>query len=131
MSFKDRWKRLQESAARNNPLASFGTLIVTPVYVQEPMVGRYPREGARATLETGAGESSRITATRVATGAVLAGPVGAIIGAMAKKDTTKIHVIVELADGTVLMTEGPRKQMKKAVALVNEINKGSHAAETD
>lgn len=42
---------------------------------------------------------SRITATRVAAGAVIAGPVGALVGALARKDTTKTRLWLQAPDG--------------------------------
>ncbi|MBM4574847.1 hypothetical protein GS896_27705 [Rhodococcus hoagii] len=49
----------------------------------------YPVAGSVTTFENGAAASSRISATRVAAGAVVLGPLGALLGGMAKKDTSR------------------------------------------
>ena len=46
------------------------------------------------------GQRQRMTATRIGAGALLAGPVGAIIGGMAKKDLSKSWVIITTPAGT-------------------------------
>lgn len=62
-------------------------------------------KGARATVEAGAAARSRMTATRVIGGAAILGPLGAILGGLAKKDESKVFLIVEMQDGTVFTEE--------------------------
>lgn len=80
-------------------------------------------KGATAELENGANIGSRITATRVVTGAVLFGPVGAIIGGMAKKDRNKLYITVTYANGDAGVIEAKAKDEAKARQFVQAINK--------
>lgn len=48
----------------------------------------FPVDGHTVRLDTQVVTGARTTATRVAAGAVLAGPVGAVVGAVAKKGTS-------------------------------------------
>jgi len=74
----------------------------------------FPIEGATARVESAGIARSRITATRVTGGAVLGFGVGAIIGALARKDTSTICLTVELADGTVIVEECPVSRERAA-----------------
>src|SRR5690606_11945758 len=69
--------------------------------------GRFPVAGAHVIVDHGANIGSRISGTRVAAGAVLLGPVGAILGGMAKKDRSKIYIVATLSDGTVVSSDAP------------------------
>lgn len=61
-------------------------------------------------------DGQRVTATRVAAGAVLAGPVGALVGGMAKKGTGSGWLIVRTPDGEL------REQVKGSrVAKAREL----------
>lgn len=83
---------------------------------------RVPLAGAVARFESGPPLDSRRTATRVATGAVLLGPVGAVLGGMAKKDASKLHIVVEAPNGTVHSDETHVRCEKQARRLVENIN---------
>ena len=83
---------------------------------------KWSLKGATATLENGANVGSRITATRVVTGAVLFGPVGAIIGGMAKKDRNKLYVTVTYSNGDQGVIEAKAKDEAKARQFVQAIN---------
>jgi len=73
---------------------------------------------ARCTVEmVEGGKPSRMTATRIGAGALLAGPVGAIIGGMAKKDRSKTWLIVTHPGGA-FQEEVSGKDKPKAVAFV-------------
>ena len=74
-------------------------------------------------MEYGANIGSRITATRVVTGAVLFGPVGAIIGGMAKKDRNKLYITITYANGDIGVVEAKAKDEAKARQFVQAINK--------
>lgn len=67
----------------------------------EVMAGskKYPAKDCHAEIIEG-GQRQRMTATRVGTGALLFGPVGAIIGGMSKKDISQNWMIVATPDGT-------------------------------
>lgn len=79
-------------------------------------------KGANAYIENGANIGSRITATRVAAGLVLAGPIGGIIGGMAKKDRNKIYVLIETTNNEVVSIEAKAKDETKARAFINKVN---------
>ncbi|WP_328711062.1 DUF2510 domain-containing protein [Nocardia salmonicida] len=74
----------------------------------------FPIEGATATVESAGIARSRITATRVIGGGAMLGGVGAIIGALARKDKSSIFLTVELADGTVIVEECPVSRERAA-----------------
>ena len=97
-----------------NQVAADGTLIIGGE--------KNTAKGANAYFENGANVGSRVTATRVVAGAVLLGPLGAVLGGIAKKDRNKLYVIVECADGTVLSTDLPAKDETKVREFVNKIN---------
>lgn len=59
------------------------------------------------------GERQRMTVTRIGAGALLAGPVGALIGGMAKKDLSKTFALMSTPDG-VRRLEATGKEAQKA-----------------
>lgn len=82
-----------------------------------------PVAGATAAFESGA-DKSRPTLTRIGAGAIVAGPVGAVLGGMFKKDTSKCYVTVIFDDGDTVIIEGPASdeaKMRKFAADVNRI----------
>lgn len=62
----------------------------------------WPASDCEVIIDTGANVSARVTATRVATGAMLAGTTGALIGSIAKKDRSMIYMTVITPDSTFL-----------------------------
>lgn len=80
-----------------------------------------PVAGARATIDAGQ-LGSRMTATRVVGGAVLFGPVGALLGGLAKKKTGDAFLNIELADGRFIIEHVKRKDLKEANRFVKEVN---------
>ncbi len=85
----------------------------------------YPVAGATAHFESGAAARQRMTATRVGAGLLIAGPIGAIIGGMAKKDESKMFIIIELADGNALSVEARAKDEGKIRKFVDAVNQAS------
>jgi len=81
-----------------------------------------PVAGAVAEYEPGSAVGGRTTLTRVAAGAVIAGPVGAIVGGMFKKDMSKGYVAVTFPDGAVVALEGPLRDEPKMRAFVEKVN---------
>lgn len=68
---------------------------------------------ARATVETSGTVTSRATMTRMVTGAIIAGPVGAIIGYGAKKkvDDRVIFVLIQDTEGSqILLSSGKENE---------------------
>ncbi|ANS29390.1 hypothetical protein R1CP_23610 [Rhodococcus opacus] len=82
----------------------------------------FPIAGAKATIESAGIAQSRMTATRVIGGAALFGGTGAVIGAVGRKDKSKIFLTIELADGTVLVEEFPVKKEGDARRFVAQFN---------
>src|SRR5690606_2004281 len=80
-----------------------------------------PVAGAHAEI-VDAFDGSRMTASRVVGGAVLLGPVGAVIGALARKDTSAVVVAVTFADGHVAYAQVPRKRNIEARKFVDLVN---------
>jgi hypothetical protein len=58
----------------------------------------WPASECDIVIDTGANVGSRVTATRVAAGALLAGPAGALIGSIAKKDRSTIYLTLITPD---------------------------------
>lgn len=85
--------------------------------------------GAAADFESGA-DQKRTTLTRVAVGAIIAGPAGAIVGGMFKKDKSRVYVTVAFPDGEVAIVDGPAKDEKKLREFTLIVNRaGRHYAE--
>ena len=83
---------------------------------------KYPLTGATATIEASLTQGSHTTAGRVIAGTLLAGPIGPIVGAVAKKSDAHLYVTVTLTDGTQVQGTFPAKQEAKARELVDNIN---------
>lgn len=84
----------------------------------------------RATVEAGGNIDRRTSATRVATGAILTGGVGAIIGAIAKKkvDKRELYLVVE-ADEWAELVELKPKHGAQARELAQAINLAARASQ--
>ena len=100
---------------------TFGDITITGEGVLTYKGHEFPTHGARATVDQG-GVKQKVGAGRVVGGAVLAGPVGAVIGGMAKKSKGDISLEVQLADGRVLVATGPVKSLEKAQDVASRIN---------
>lgn len=84
--------------------------------------------GAVAEFESGA-QQKNTTVTRVAAGAIIAGPVGAIVGGLFKKDKSRAYVTVMFPDGQVAIIDGPIKDEKQLRSYAQIINAaGRHYA---
>lgn len=77
--------------------------------------------GAVAEFESGT-ENSSATVTRVVAGAIIAGPVGAIVGGLFKKQKGRVYVYVTFADGDVVIIDGPVKDESKLRDFTLKIN---------
>ena len=78
--------------------------------------------GADAEFESGASVGGRTTLGRVAAGAIVAGPIGAIVGGMFKKDRAKVYVTTTFADGEVVILEGPAKDESQIRDFASKVN---------
>lgn len=81
-----------------------------------------PIAGASAEYEPGSAVEGRTTLTRVGLGAIIAGPAGAIVGGMFKKDRAKGYVSITFADGEVAVIEGALKDEPKLRKITQQIN---------
>lgn len=107
--------------------ARYGGHVATgDVYIYTPTSGQATAHktlsGATATFETGA-DRSRPTLTRIGAGAIIAGPVGAVVGGLFKKDTSKGYVTVVFADGDTAILEGPSKDEPKMRQFAADVNR--------
>ena len=80
--------------------------------------------GATAVFEHGA-DQKRVTITRVGAGALLFGPVGAIVGGMLRKDTTKVYVIVTFADEQQAIIDVPARMEREAREFTARLNEAA------
>lgn len=123
-----------ESMLIGAPFAGLGAKDASPVsyaghranateYAGKGLLGvRKPIAGALAYFESGA-EKRRSTVTRIGSGAVLAGPLGAVGGALLRKDTSKCYVTVVFSDGDSLVIEGPVKDERKMRLFAAGVNR--------
>lgn len=114
--------QVQKARSKEFPAAvQFGTMMLLDGVVY---YGGYalPASGSTASIDAGAAGQSQVGAGRVIGGALLAGPVGALVGAAAKKNTGSIYVTVQSEDGQSIVAAGPSKESGAAMALVNAIN---------
>lgn len=86
----------------------------------------WPVSQCEAHVETGAAVSSRVTATRVVAGALTFGTGGALIGAIAKKDRSKVYLNIITPD-EVILKEVRGLDEKKAREFANKVNKAAAA----
>lgn len=78
-----------------------------------------------ATAEATLGSPGRrSTLTRMGAGALIAGPAGFIVGAVARKDTSKCFVTIEAPSGFVVV-EGRAKDYADAAAFADAVNRAS------
>lgn len=85
---------------------------------------KLPIAGATAEYDSGA-EKKRTTGTRVITGTVLFGPVGAVAGGLLKKNKSKCYVTITFADGNTVIIESPIADEAKARKFVAKVNAAS------
>ena len=81
-----------------------------------------PLSGAKAEIVDADTARTRMTATRVLGGAVLFGPLGALVGGMAKKNVGQVYVLVTTEDGRMFSASAKSKETGKAAELVSRIN---------
>jgi hypothetical protein len=119
VGFKDALNEVKIKAKFNG---SLGNMALTADKVRYAFKS-FPVAGAVAELDTVDAPAPQATLGRIAAGAVIAGPVGAIIGGMLKKDRSKGYISVTLSDGNIFLAEFPAARVSDArrfVALINE-----------
>lgn len=128
MGFKEMRARAQENARFQSLFEGHfiqdGELRLPPERLAKGE--RLPIGGASASVEDGA-DTNRPTLTRVGAGAIIAGPLGAIVGGLVRKDTSRIYVTVEFPDGRAVVIDAPRKDSAKAREFAAKVNAaGAH-----
>ena len=73
-------------------------------------------------IRCGGAGRARTTATRVLVGAAIAPGVGTLVGAIARKDRTKVYVTVTLATGQMLAAEAKATEESHDRRFVNAVN---------
>lgn len=115
--------RQKQVAARES--ARYGLLhTVDDEWVSVPGLSRSVA-GAVAEFESGA-DQKRTTLTRVAAGAIVAGPAGAIVGGLFRKNQSRVYVSITFPDGDVAVIDGPVKdeaQLREFARVVNVAGK--------
>jgi hypothetical protein len=117
-------------ASRAYLTARYGLSSVEDGWLAMPELSRSVA-GATAEFELGA-DQKRTTLTRVAAGAIVAGPAGAIVGGLFRKNKSQAYVTVTFPDGDVAILDGPVKdepQLREFARVVNAA--GRHYAEAD
>lgn len=120
MGFKDAMMHSKMSAVYNGHRIHKGEYIYFPE--GKMRTEHRPISGVIAEYEAGSAIEGRTTLTRVTAGALIAGPAGAIVGGMFKKDRAKGYVTVTFPDGLVIVIDGPLKdepRMREFAAKVN------------
>lgn len=116
----------QRDVERANAAASYGGHVARGdvyIYTRPDSSAAFKTiSGAAASFESGA-DRSRPTLTRIGAGAIIAGPAGAIVGGLFKKDTSKCYVTVVFADGDTAIIEGPSKDEKKMRQFAADVNR--------
>lgn len=128
MSLLTKLKEIQKESAQNlSQMAHYGTHSVTHGNYNYLPPGKFrsitkPVKGATATFESGA-DHARPTLTRIGAGAIIAGPAGAIVGGLFKKNRSKCYVTVIFADGDTSIIEAPAKHEHKLRQFAADVNR--------
>lgn len=101
---------------------SFGGAVLTGNTIRHGF-SSHPVAGAQAEAEAG-GKQSRMTATRIVAGTVLLGPVGTLLGGMARKDRSKCYVAVVTQTGSFVLT-APLRAYDQALRFASNVNAAS------
>lgn len=134
MGFKD-WVKKQNAAHDqvkfNKADAPYRALygihtVANGNYIHMDGFKRIVKRVAGTSAEFDAGQSNEsATLSRVAAGAIIAGPVGAIVGGMFKKQKGRCYVYVTFPDGEVVIIDGPIKDESKLRHFTQQVNKAA------
>ncbi|KTR78005.1 hypothetical protein NS234_04885 [Microbacterium oxydans] len=117
---KEQDKADEQRHARSNPAAHFGSAMLRSGLLHYELK-KVDMTEAHAEATLGA-PGRRSTFTRMGAGALIAGPAGLIVGAVARKDTSKCYVTIEMPDG-VIVVEGRAKDYPSAVKFADAVNR--------
>lgn len=117
----------KEKRQRRKTEAGFIARIGPHALIKENYVSglkKIPIAGVTAEYEPGA-TNRRITGTRIITGALLAGPIGAVAGGALRKDTSKCYVMITFPNGDAILVDAPLKDERKAREFAAKVNAAS------
>lgn len=117
--FNDQMSKQQAFAAAHKHDCNFAGAYLMGDTVKHGLK-KWPVAECSAEFQTGE-QLAKMSASRVVGGAVLLGPLGAVLGGMAKKDKSKAYVALQTPDGPVVL-EGPMKDQKDAMQFAANIN---------
>ncbi|WKD60881.1 hypothetical protein CCICO_04220 [Corynebacterium ciconiae DSM 44920] len=110
-------KSVAKRDAKGKDVIEFGELLVTDEYVYHQGV-REPVDGVTARIETEESLQGRMSAGRVVGGAILLGPVGALLGGMARKSDKRVYLSIQLPEGGELVAAGGPESEESARKIV-------------
>lgn len=84
-----------------------------------------PVAGLRAEVVAGDNLGDYISAGRVIAGGLLAGPAGMAVGALARRNDTRMYVVISRGDEVLWTVEGSAKHQSDARLLADAINAAS------
>ena len=113
-------KAAERAQIANNPVAVFGSAALRGGLLHYELK-KLDMTDATAEATVGA-PGRRSTFTRMGAGALIAGPLGLVAGAVAKKDTSKCYVTIETPDG-VIVIEGRAKDYPAAVRFADAVTR--------
>lgn len=122
---KVNWKEVQQETKNANQFGMFEGFILGFDKLSQGSRS-WPIGECEASVETGAAVSARVTATRVVAGALAFGKAGAVVGAIAKKDRTKVYLTVTVP-GDMILKEVSGLEEAKARKFAAKINNAASA----
>ncbi|MGJ3507946.1 hypothetical protein [Enemella sp. A6] len=115
-------QKADRQARAKLPTGTFDKLRLSGGVLHQGILKSWPAAECSASVESGSALQERMTATRVIAGAVLAGGLGAVIGAMAKKKSGgEMFLVIEVPGDAIVLEVAP-KQLKDAHRFVAAVN---------
>jgi len=107
----------------------FGNTFIKKGRITHPIPGSFKSikrdlTGASASVDAEAYAGESTTVGRVAVGAIIAGPVGAIVGGMFKRSNASAYLTIVFPDGEAIVIDAPlskRAQLDDFAAVINQI----------
>lgn len=92
------------------------------IYTDGNKVHTTTTRGVHAEVVTGDNIGTYVSAGRVIAGGVLLGPLGAVVGALIRKNHNKAYVVLERGGSTIGYIEASAKHMRQLSHLAQRIN---------
>lgn len=102
---------MKEYAEKHRHNAQFEGLVIQGGVLRRGLK-KWPIAECEATLDTGAAVAARMTATRVIGGTVLLGPLGTVLGGLAKKNRSKVYLGIAVPGDAILIEVDSKKEGK-------------------